>query len=272
MKSIIDYFNNEIQVGHIHCASCAVYKNEKELFRGDFGYADVAQTKKLQGNEIFRLASMTKPITAVAVMIAVERGLLDLDKPLGTYINGFHHSGVGKIENGEIVFVRPAREITLRDILCHTSGLATEGEVAELQFKRRFPPKPRILKDNVYNWNGAFLDFAPCEIHTRYGGLVPFEFAAYAVECVTKMPFGEFLKREIFEPLGMYNTTYVLNREQKKRMVDVCRMSESGNLESVDYGFAGFHPYEEGYHGGSAGLFSTVDDIAPIIVPSESST
>lgn len=260
MERIASYFLREIELQHLIGVSYVVCRKGKEIFRGNFGFADVARTNNLQGNEIFRLASMTKPITAVAVLKAVEKGMLDLDEPIGTYIKGFHHGGVGKVEKGQAIFSHSAREITLRDILCHTSGLGHNGKVGAFEDEKHNFDKPCQLKENVENWNGALLDFAPGEIHNGYGGTVPFELAAYAVEYVSEQPFDNFLKQEIFQPLGMKDTTYSLTEEQKLRVVEVCQEKVRGKLEKLDLGWAGFHSYAEGYTGGSAGLFSTLDD------------
>ena len=86
MHRIGEYFDNQLKEGIIPNAVCAVYKNGKELYRHCCGYSDLRTNAPVKENSIFRLASMTKPITAVAVLIAVERGLLDLHKPLSNLI------------------------------------------------------------------------------------------------------------------------------------------------------------------------------------------
>ena len=259
MRRIIERFEDHVKEKRIAGALCLVQKDGKELFRGEIGYRDVAQTQPLKGNEIFRLASMTKPITAVAVLIAVERGLLDLDEPIGKYTDGFYHGGVGKMQDGAPVFEQTAREITLRDILSHSSGLG-QGEIGNWQFLHK--KTPENLKENVVAWQGAFLDFAPGAIHTAYGGVVPFELAARAVEKATDTPYDEFLRKEIFTPLGMKDTGYRLKGQDVPRLAEMFQASADGGIEYVDFGLRGFDSYAEGYTGGSAGLFSTLDDYA----------
>ena len=258
VDKIKDYFETNVAKGKIIGAVCAVFESGKELYRGVFGYLDCAKTKQLKGNEFFRLASMTKPITATAILILQERGLLNIDDTIGTYIAGFNHGGVGELIDGSLCVVKTAREITIRDCLCHASGLGS-GVVGDYQLHQR--KTPFDLAENVLAWNGALLDFEP-KIKQAYSAIVAFELLAYIVEIVSKMPFESFLQKEIFEPLGMKETIYLLAEENKQRLVEMTKTNESGALEAVDLGYRGFGAFAEGYTGGSAGLFSTLDDYA----------
>ena len=257
---ISKYFQNCIDEGKLTGAAYVIWREDKELSRGVVGYSDLARTKSLQENAIFRLASMTKPITATAVMILCERDLLNLDNPIGKYIP-FAHSGVGEFVNGKIRFVGYAREITIRDCLSHSSGLGS-GELGSYQFYQR--KQPFNLEENVRSWNGAFLDFEP-RTRQAYSGLVAFELLALVAEKVSGMPFAEFLRSEIFEPLGMTQTKYTLTKEEENCLVDMTKTGELGNLEKVDFGLRGFDAFAEGYSGGSAGLFSTLDDYSRFV-------
>lgn len=166
----------------------AVCINGEEKCREILGFSDCVQQRPLPSDAIFRLASMTKPITAIAVMICKERGLLDLDTPISTYID-FAHGGVGEVKDGETVFKESAREITLRDILTHSSGLGS-GNVGSAQTKEK--KQPEKLEKNVAWWKGKLLDFAPGS-HAAYSGVVAFEVAAFVVEKVSGKPFDVFL-------------------------------------------------------------------------------
>ena len=256
-KNFIEHIKNK----HLTGLVCGVYQGEEEIYRGVFGYKDCAQTISVKENAIFRLASMTKPITATAILIAEERGWLELSDSVSKYIPNFQHGGVGSIVDGELRQVGKAREITIHDCLTHSSGLGS-GEVGDLQFLQK--KSPRTLKENVLSWNGALLDFAP-KSKQGYSGLVAFELLAYIVEIVSKMPFEEFLQREIFSPLGMKDTTYRLDEEQKTRIIEMSTTAKDGGLDSVDFGWRGFGTFSEGYTGGSAGLFSTLDDYSKFV-------
>lgn len=256
IKLVEERFQEYVNSGKLTGIAYAVNYGAEECAYGTIGYADLARTKPMQTNTVFRLASMTKPITACAVLIAEERGLLSIDAPIGKYIEGFAHGGVGVMENGAACFSHSAREITIKDCLTHSSGLGS-GVVGDFQFNRI--PKPYDLRKNVYAWNGAFLDFEPGS-RQAYSWGVAMELLAYIVERTSGMPYAEFLKKNIFEPLGMSDTSYELSGNMSERLAEMYRTGEDGRLQSVDLGVSGFEAFECGYPGGSAGLFSTLED------------
>lgn len=259
-NAIEKIFFDYVKENRIAGVTYSVFQGDKTLCHATIGYANTQDKTPLKDNAIFRLASMTKPITAVAILILLERGLVDLDCPVGKYID-FNHGGVGKLENEKISFCQSAREITLRDCLCHASGLGS-GEVGRKQFSQK--PSPCNLQQNVDAWNGAFLDFTPQDKQV-YSGLVAFELLALIVQTVSGVPFEEFLRKEIFVPLDMIDTGYTLSESQKARLVQMCKTGVDGTLENVDYGYKGMHVFEYGYTGGSAGLFSTLQDYAHFV-------
>jgi CubicO group peptidase (beta-lactamase class C family) len=158
-------------------------------------------------------------------------------------------------------WVNDCREITIRDCLTHSSGLGS-GEVGNYQFLRNGEPKN--LKENVLAWNGALLDFAS-GTKQGYSAVVAFELLAYIVEIVSGSPFDVFLKQEIFDPLGMKDTGYRLSEKDKGRLVEMTKTSDTGGLENIDFGLRGFDAFAEGYTGGSAGLFSTLEDYSKFV-------
>lgn len=257
MDIIGEKLNEYISSGFINGAACTVRKNSNVLYENVLGFSDCDKRNRLEKNAIFRLASMTKPVTACAVMLCREKGLLDLDESVGKYLD-FNHRGVGKIENEKVVFSHTAREITLRDILSHSSGLGS-GMVGEKQ--RATFGKNYTLKECSEKWNGSFLDFAP-RTAQAYSAVTAFEIAARIVEKVVDMPYENFIKESIFLPLNMNDTCYSLNEEQKTRLVELGKSGENGFLKKVDIGVRGFGEFPDGYVGGSAGLFSTLCDYA----------
>lgn len=248
IKEVFDEYTDNRQLSGY---SLARYKGGREVLRLFGGYADAKKTKEIDENSVFRMASMTKPITAVAVMIAVERGLLDLDAPIGKYI-GFHHSGVGEIVDGNIVFESGAREITLRDILTHSSGLGS-GKVGDRQVASA---NYDDLISAVKEMDGWYLDFAPAT-KCAYSAVSAFELAAAAVEKVTDTDYESFVEREIFAPLKMKDTCYTPTPELLSRAVKITKATGSGFTDR-DLGDKGFDRFVRG----SAGLFSTLGDYA----------
>ena len=122
-----DVINREIADGQISGASTAVLKDGEVVFRKEYGYADIEKAKKMSSDTIFRLFSLTKPITAVAAMILFERGLIDLENPVKNYISGYENMYV--IKDGKYI---PANsDITLHNLLNMTAGMVYGGDWCE---------------------------------------------------------------------------------------------------------------------------------------------
>lgn len=256
-KTFKDYVENGLINGYV----MAIYSGENEIYNAVYGYRDYKRLEKLKTDNIFRLASMTKPITAVAVLIAKEQGLLDINDPISKFIPGFNHGGVGELINGKIHKKSNAREITLFDCLTHSSGLGS-GKIGDFQFQHR--NKVNDLEENVLSWNGTYLDFAP-GTNQAYSAVVAYEIVAYIIEKVSGVKYNKFLEKEIFEPLGMCETGYSLLEKQRNRLVEMVKTNCINKLEFVDLGLKGFSAFEENYTGGSAGLFSTLDDYSHFV-------
>jgi CubicO group peptidase (beta-lactamase class C family) len=254
-SNLKDNFVKHVEEKRLTGTSYAVSVNNEIKINEIIGYSDCAQTTPLQNNSMFRMASMTKPICTTAVLMCKDRGLLDLDAPISTYID-FHHSGVGQIINNEAVFLEEAREIRLRDVLSHSSGLGS-GPIGNAQTSSIISPiNPN---ESVEGLNGYYLDFKP-GTRAAYSALSAFELAACAVEAVTQTPFDQFVKDEIFTPLGMVDTTFVVNDEQATRLVDLPLPDNQGHIEKIDIGRRSSTWSPEGFVGGSSGLFSTLTD------------
>ena len=250
------------------------------VFRGKWGMSDIAAQKPLEYGSIFRLMSMTKCITAVAVMILCERGSVSLDAPVSDYIPEFACMQVTCDEryvfspdklsclplllkdfSMDSVRSRPAgRVITVRDLLSHSSGLQ-QGLCGLLQMmKGTFDAA--TLREHALSFTGHVLDFEP-GCGTGYSPVAGFDILGYIVETVSGMPLGEFIRREITEPLGMPDTVFKLNAGQAKRLVHVYRRSEDA-LEDVT-GTPGdmqgvLRVSSIRVEHGCGGMYSTLDD------------
>lgn len=232
--------------------SVFISKDGKEEYRNTYLYPE---------NAIYRLASMTKPITAVAALKAQELGLINIYDPISKYLDGFSKMKIGKMENGKPVFDSYAtREITIKDILHHQSGLGSDV-VGFYQVDHR--KKPDTLKEAIEDIKTWYLDFDP-GTKSMYSGLTALDVLAYIIELTSHMPFQDFINKFIFEPLEMVDTTFKLNDQQKKRLVPMYTMigdlpNQTMALMPVD-SFSGFDAFKEGYPSGSAGLMSTLED------------
>ncbi len=208
----------------VGCGSMICIGGEK-VWEDYTGMASVENNEPIRPDSIYRLASMSKPVTGVAVMQLVEQGKLGLFDDVKKFFPELTGFGVaGRDENGKIVKIADARrEMTVFDMLTHTSGLA-QNELGFAQLGEKvFAPymRPGItLSEMIPLFNKILLDCQPGEA-TGYGAQAPFDTLGGIVEKVADMPFGEYLDKNIFGPLGMTDTTFHLTPEQRTRRVSI---------------------------------------------------
>ena len=118
---ISNHFNNYVDQGKLPNISILITKDAKEIYRHVYGYSDIKNKKKATKNTIYRIYSMTKPITGVAIMQLVEKGKIRLNDKVSLYIPAFKFTNVIDLDYENYV-VAPKREVTIRDLLTHTSG------------------------------------------------------------------------------------------------------------------------------------------------------
>lgn len=203
---------------------------------GVAGHASPSSTKKLTKDSIFWIASMTKPVTAVAVMIMQDEGKLSIDDPLNKYIPEF-----------------PANGVTLRHMLTHTSGMG-EASPAELA-------SAKSLADLVPIYAAKPLGFPPgsqwryCQSGINMLGRV--------VEVVSGSTLPDFFEKRIFRPLGMKDTAFYLTEKQMKRWVKPTRREGDSLFDAPVALLAGKPPTAtDRYPAANGGLFSTAVDYA----------
>lgn len=269
-ETMQEYVNNQEMAG----GALFVRQGENILYREKWG--------AVQFDSIYRMMSMTKCITAAAVMICIERGLIGLDESLSTYIPEFKEMKVmddkryvfepKKLKKFPMMLLtfrmdrvknKPAkREMTIRDLLSHSSGLQ-QGLVGLLAMTKE-REQYKTLRDFVLHYTKHSLDFEP-GIGTGYSPLAGFDILGYVVSLVSGMEFDEFIQKEICMPLHMKDTTFFLSKEQKKRLVDVYKRKKNRLLKvtGTKDDMAGFmHQKEICFEHGSGGLYSTLDDYA----------
>ena len=239
------------------------------------GFMDIEAKRAMPKDGIFRLASTSKPITAVAVMMLVEEGKIRLNDPVSRFIPEFKNlnkvavpkpgapatpagRGAGPGEQaGEVTFdvVSATREITIRDLLTHTSGLVSGGLGASVAAKLA----PRTATDTLATYIPKLaavpLDFQPGTLW-RYSGQAGFDVLSRVVEIVSGQPFDQFLKVRLFDPLGMKDTGFTATGERAARLATVYRRTPNG-LERSDNPNA---LASATYFSGAGGLMSTAED------------
>lgn len=244
-----------------------VLQNGKEILYAQSGYADKEQKLPLQRDSIFRLYSMSKPITSAAVMLLTQRGMIDLCDPVSQFLPGFANQHT--VENGRPVPVK--RACTIRDLLSMTSGLpyggpdeagqAAEAVINEIR-ARMDGPAPITTAEAANRLGRQPLSFHPGE-HFMYGTSA--DILGAVVETVSGMRFGEFLKKELFDPLGMTDTAFYIPREKQARRVKTYELLPDGHLTEFPTNHLGISyrmDKEPAFESGGAGLASTLPDYA----------
>lgn len=221
------------------------------------GYADVANKTPMKNDSLFWIASMTKPITAVAFMMLVDEGKVAVDDPVAKYIPQM--AGLWAIESQNdfaMTLKRQKRPITLRHLLSHTSGLPF---LTPLQMKDL---SSLSLEDAVLTFRMNPLEFQPGEGY-RYSN-EGIDTIGHVIEIVSGMPYEQFLQTRIFDPLGMHDTTFFPNATQLRRLAKhYGPNAEKNGLHEVPLPFLKT-PFDRPgrYPEPGGGLFSTGTDLA----------
>ena len=268
-KVMDEIVENGIAKGNIVGANVLMLKDDEEVYFTSQGFADREAGIPMQRDTIFRLYSMTKPITAAAVMILLERGKLDLWDPVSAYIPEFEDCKVME-EDGRLA--APKRPVKIWDLLTMTSGITYPDMGCEpgRQMDALFCEIKEKLSRGIHTDTltycrkiaGVPLCFHPGE-KWRYG--LSADILGGIIEVISGDTFGHFLQKEIFEPLNMKDTGFVVPKEKRNRFCACYQWSsEEGRLIPYTDNHLGLEGYGEDvkYESGGAGLVSTVDDYA----------
>ena len=231
-----------------------VANRDKVLDLEAVGYSDVAAKTPMKTDALFWIASMSKPITATALMMLVDEGKVKLDDPVEKYLPEF--KGQMLLEPGKDEAPRkPSHPITVRNILSHTSGLPFKSKAEE-------PTLDMLpLRDAVHSYAEAPLVFDP-DSKYQYAN-AGINTAGRIIEVVSGMPYEDFLQKRLFDPLGMKDTTFWPNEEQVKRLAKSYKPGKDGmGLEEIS--ITQLH-YPLSDHKRqpmpAGGLFSTASDV-----------
>jgi CubicO group peptidase (beta-lactamase class C family) len=262
LQRIHESIQRHVDAGEICGAVTVVARRGRVVHFEAHGLMDLESKKPMEKDAIFRLASMTKPITGVAVLMMVEEGKIRLNDPVSKFLPEFRDMKVAMPRERPAAaaapefYVVPAnREITIRDLLTHTSGLVSGG-LGAAQVPRLAPRAPDdTLATYVPKLATIPLDFQPGTQWAYSGGAGP-DTLSRIVEIVSGQAYDEFLRTRIFEPLGMKDTFFYPPDDRRPRLVTLYRKSPNG-LEK-DANQDGFS--SKTYFSGGGGLMSTAAD------------
>lgn len=247
--------------------NCMVMQGGQEQCYYEAGMRDLAAGLPMTRDTIFRLYSMTKPVTAAAAMILLEEGRIDLYDPVSDYLPGFCDQEV--MADG--VLIPAKRPVIIQDLLNMTSGLTYPGEGCPSEIRT-----DQLMDEVITNLSSSHA-LTTCEIMNRLGK-IPLAFQpgekwhygmsadvlGAVIEVVSGMRFGDFLRQRIFEPLHMNDTGFFVPPEKQARLSKAYQDIGKG-LEEFHFprlGISNDMKTPPAFESGGAGLVSTIDDYA----------
>jgi CubicO group peptidase (beta-lactamase class C family) len=270
LKRVADLMTRHIEARNISGAVTLVARNGRVAWLEAQGLMDVESRKPMQKDTIFRIMSMTKPVIGTAIMMMVEEGRVRLNDPVSRFIPEFRGQKVAIMQPAQggrgaapaagaapaepRFYTVPAdREITVRDLLTHTSGLVSGGDAGRSEAAKVAAQPKETLANYIPRLGAVPLDFQP-GTRWAYSGAAGFDTLARIVEVASGMPIDRFLKQRLFDPLGMKDTTFQPN-DSNPRMVTNYRRGQSGLEKQQNPAFM-----NGVYFSGGGGLMSTADD------------
>ncbi len=249
-----------IQRNRIAGAVTAVARRGKLVRWEAQGSANTASGRAMRKDDVFAFASMTKPVTAAAIMMLVEEGRIGLADPLEKFLPEFHDMKVAVAAAsapGGYVLATARRSITIQDLLTHRSGFvgqpASQTPAGALQRKmsQALPHHP-TLAQYVSGLATVPLDTQPGTTW-EYGA--SFIVLGRVIEVVSGQSLPDFLRQQLFEPLGMVDSGFVVPEPQRSRVATIYQAKAGGGLQAGRSSFG-----DDTYPSGSGGLFSTAPD------------
>jgi CubicO group peptidase (beta-lactamase class C family) len=256
---INDFMKRYVNEGMAAGIVTLVARRGEIVYLDKYGYQNIEAEVPMMLDTIFRIYSMTKPITSVALMMLFERGLVRLEDPVSKFIPQFKDTKVhGKC--GTLVDL--IREITVHDLLTHTAGLSYGGieetkiPVDEFYDKADLFNTDINLEEMVRRTADLPLAYQP---GTVWHYSVATDVVGRLVELIADMPLSDFFQDKIFQPLGMQDTAFSVLPVKADRLSTLYGKSENDDLEMLDGGIYGDYFKVKLYAGGS-GLVSTISD------------
>jgi CubicO group peptidase (beta-lactamase class C family) len=222
-----------------------------------YGYQNLKENQSMELDTLFRIYSMTKPITSAALMMLYEKGLVRLDDPVDKYIPGF--KSVKVLEAGGKL-VAPKRDITIHHLLTHTAGLSygdqTDSLIDGLYKQANLENVNHTNEEVTRRIMEIPLRFHPGENwHYSYAT----DIIGYLIEILSGVPLSEFLKEHFFIPLGMNDTFFRIPETKKHRISELYGVTEDKFLDVIDTSFGGDF-FNVRRDSGGSGLVSTIAD------------
>lgn len=261
LESISRNLSSKINQGEAVGCSALVCRNNEEVYFGQWGYQNQRKQVPLKRNTIFRIYSMSKPITSIAAMQLVEKGKLDLDAPITVYLPEFAELKV-LADEPNAVEVAAKRKMTTRDLMRHTSGL-TYGFFGNTKVDQKYRNNGVLVTDLNLKSTVGKLAKIPLLNHpgTKFHYSASTDVLGRVVEVVSKQPLDEYLKTNIFDPLEMSDTFFSVPTEKQDRFAELYKPDKQGTLAVANpIQSIRFYDQSNAFFSGGGGLCSTIDD------------
>lgn len=264
LARITDWMARYVDAGKLPCGLTLVARRGEVAFFDCVGQRDVEAGLPVTEDTVFRIYSMTKPVTTVAMMMLYEEGLFRLNDPLKAYLPEFSDMQVWLSGAGDEMELEPAREaITIGHLLTHTAGL-TYGFMDDTPVSKLYQAEGLDLnpQDNGLAGRVERMAAMPLIAHPgdRWAYSVSFDVLGRLVEVLSGQSFDTFLSERIFVPLGMADTAFQLPSGDMDRFAALYSFSEGGGFALAESPAESVFARPVTCHSGGGGLLSTVGD------------
>ncbi|MEI6440314.1 MAG: serine hydrolase domain-containing protein [Alphaproteobacteria bacterium] len=270
LERITDHINrNYIEPQKIAGCQIAVARHGHTAYSRSFGSMDIERSKPMADDTIFRIYSMTKPITSVALMSLFEKGYFQLNDPVSRYVPSWKNHRVWVSGEGDdMVTEKPNRPVTFRDVLCHTAGLTYGGGLPGVGVQHPIDHIYRGLKIRSAGSQDSMMEFmdklgqVPLRYHPgeQWMYSLATDVCGALVEIISGKPFAQYLQDEIFGPLGMVDTSFFVAPEKVGRFAANYQRGPNKTLKLIDDPATSTFISNPGFKSGGGGLTGTTAD------------
>jgi CubicO group peptidase (beta-lactamase class C family) len=264
LARIGEHFQRYIDAGKLAGTLTLIARQRKVAYLEAQGYLEIERRRPVTQDSIFRIYSMTKPITTVGLMMLYEQGRLQLDDPVHRFIPSWRDQKVFVGGNHPTWKTAPVeRPMTIRDLLSHTSGL-TYGFMERTNVDaayRKLGVADRARAGNTLRTMVDTLAELPLEFSpgTRWNYSVSTDVVGHVIEVISGQRLDAYLREHVLQPLGMHDTAFVIGEEQRARFAANYERQADGSLKLIDDPAKSVYR-ECSFFSGGGGLVSTARD------------
>jgi CubicO group peptidase (beta-lactamase class C family) len=269
LHRIADHLDRHyVSKGKIAGAQVAVGRHGKVAYHAALGLRDMERGVAIGDDTIFRIYSMTKPLTSIALMQLFEKGMFQLDEPVSRFYPSWKQHRVWVSGEGDAMVTEPARRgITFRDLLCHTSGLTYGGLLMGMEVHPidRVYQASKIRSVGVNSTMDEFMEkLATVPLRFQPGTAYQYSLATDVcgalVEKISGTPFAEYLQRHVIDPLGMVDTSFHVTADKVSRFAANYQRNPDKTTTLMDDPATSIYTKPPTFVSGGGGLTGTLAD------------